>query len=74
MTNIHEEIEQILLKYGEAQTNLLSDSARKMIAEEICSQVLSRSKTALLEEVKALREEVEILLEQGVAWPPNDVY
>ncbi len=74
MTNIHEEIEQILLKYGEAQTNLLSDSARKMIAEEICRRALSRSKTMLLDEIKDLRTEVESIRELIVSWPPNDVY
>ena len=74
MTNVHEEIEKILLKYGEAQTNLLSDSARKMIADDICTRILSRSKTAMLEEIKALRGEVELMRDQVVSWPPNDVY
>ena len=74
MTSIHEEIEKILLKYGEAQTNLSSDSARKMIANEICKSVLSKSKTTLLDEVKSLRLEVEEIRDMVTNWPPNDVY
>ena len=74
MTNIHEEIEKILSKYGEAQINLSSDSAQKMISNEICKTVLSRSKTILLDEVKRLREEVEEIREMVEKWPSNDVY
>ncbi len=74
MTNIHEEIEKILSKYGEAQINLTSEAAQKMIANEICKSVLSRSKTILLNEVKCLREEVKEIREMVENWPPNDVY
>lgn len=59
MTNVHESIEEILQRYGKAQTNLASEAAQKMITNEICNCVLSTSKTDLLDEIKALRAELK---------------
>ena len=74
MSIIHEKIEEILLKYGEAQTNLQSKSARKIISSEICKEVLSTSKMALMEENISLKKTIEEIEKLTIAWPPNDVY
>jgi hypothetical protein len=59
MTNVHEAIEEILKRYGKAQTNLSSEAAQKMITNEICNCVLSKTKTDLLDEIKALRDKLK---------------
>jgi len=58
MSSIHKKIEQILEDFAEQQVNLGSSAARKMVSDRIVSECLSKGKSILLDEVRALKPEL----------------
>ena len=67
-SSMHKKIECILEEFAYQEVNLSSSAARKIVAERIMSECLSKGKTMLLDEIKVLREN------QQKSWPPSDVY
>ncbi len=67
-SSIHKKIECILEEFANQEINLSSAAARKMLADKIMSECLSKGKTILLDEIKTLREN------QQKSWPPSDIY
>ena len=68
MSSIHKKIEQILEEFADQEVNLSSDAARKIVANRIVSECLSKGKTMLLDEIKDLKSRAP------ESWPPSDVY
>ena len=56
MSRLHEMIDNILKDFAKMEVNLSSEAARKMIADRLINECLSKGKTFLLEEVKSLRQ------------------
>ena len=56
-------IEGILKEYSESEANLSSASARQVIADTIIKKCLSKGKSLLIDENKALKKEIAELRE-----------
>ena len=71
MSRLHETIDNILKDFAKMEVNLSSEAARKMIADRLINECLSKGKTFLLEEVKSLRLRVREA-EAAMPGPIND--
>jgi hypothetical protein len=61
MTIIHTKIECILEDFADQQTNLGSKAARKMVADRIVKECISRGKTMLIEEINSINTQLPLV-------------